>query len=463
MVALFFQLIVVLSFQLIFPHVHLVYAGVPAGQGYLTVDNAGDQPHKSPEQIDNVKSVSPTTGLIASRQSRSLAGRHVEDLPDDESRSPVHPQKPNDSNKNRSEMRKDFSEDETFNPQPSATSDHFGSGNSSESLSPTPHPSSVVSSSTREDIERRARLEMLKRTFLDQLGLVKPPIVTRPKPEVPAVVLNRLMHDAERNNQRPHRLTNSHPSQLVVFADRDEVDCGPDVAEGTCFRFSVPEQTDNSVVFSSHLWVYITHAPGGASVFVGRPQHHYDSRRRVLASRKLYSREGWVELEIPVDKHKWNRHYHYFEISTKPLQAGGNRTVAMETQHRPMLLLAMAKADRSGRVPRSVGQCTTGQTSCCMRDFLVNFTVIGWDSWIVQPLTFDAHYCAGECSVSSRHFLKDHTEIIALLLQHQEAASDMKLCCVANDVSDLSVIYLGNDNAVRQRYIDVVVENCGCL
>ena len=173
--------------------------------------------------------------------------------------------------------------------------------------------------------------------------------------------------------------------------------------------------------------------------------------------------EGWVELEIPVDKHKWNRHRQYFEISTKPLQASSNRTVARDSQHRPMLLLAITKAGRSSRAPRSIGECTTGQTSCCMKDFVVNFTHIGWNSWIIWPPAFDAHYCAGECSVSTRHFLKDHAEIIALLKQYNQAASDMRVCCVANDISSLSVIYLGNGDVVLRRHIDIVVENCGCL
>ncbi|XP_038057313.1 inhibin beta B chain-like [Patiria miniata] len=455
-----------LFLQLMLLSAHGAFGGVLAGRGYLTGDTVVDQPHNSSDQTNNVKSIPPSAGMMSPR--RSLMGYSVGDPVDDEAHGPAPLRKPNDSPKDRTVMRSDFIEDDAIVSRPSSSPDHIQRSNSSNSASTVPlsstpsYPSSSISSQTLEEIERLARLEMLKRTILEQLGLDRPPNVTRPKPDVPAVVLNRLLLDGEQHNH-PRRLTRTHPSQIVVFADEDNADCGPDVSEESCFRFKVPDQTDDSVVFSSHIWVYVTHAPEGASVFVGRPEHHYGNKWRVLASKKLYSQEGWVELQIPVDKHKWNRPHHYFEISTKPLHAGGNSTVARDLHHRPMLLLAKVKNSRSARTGRSVGLCTTGQTSCCMKTFVADFVEIGWDSWILTPLSFNARYCSGECGVSSRHFLKDHAEMIALLMEHDQAEPDMSLCCVANEISGLAVLYFGDSDSVHQRFIDVVVENCGCL
>ena len=232
--------------------------------------------------------------------------------------------------------------------------------------------------------------------------------------------------------------------------------------EDACFKFEVANAVEHSIVFSARLWVYITYAPEGSSVVVNRPQHHYGNRR-VLVSRKLYSQEGWVEIEIPLERHKWNRPQHYFEISTKPLQAGGNRTLSKESGRRPMLMLAMTRNGLSSRTRRSVGQCSTDQTSCCKKDFVADFAEIGWTSWIIRPSTYNVHYCSGSCGVASRHFMTDHSEVIALHIEHDQAESDMALCCVPNDVSGLGVIYYDDDIAIHTATINVVVEDCGCL
>lgn len=35
---------------------------------------------------------------------------------------------------------------------------------------------------------------------------------------------------------------------------------------------------------------------------------------------------------------------------------------------------------------------------CTRRSLHIDFNEIGWSSWIIQPMTFDAHYCAGRCN-----------------------------------------------------------------
>ncbi len=37
--------------------------------------------------------------------------------------------------------------------------------------------------------------------------------------------------------------------------------------------------------------------------------------------------------------------------------------------------------------------------SCKKLDFIVNFTEIGWERWIVYPATYNAYYCSGQCPI----------------------------------------------------------------
>ena len=34
---------------------------------------------------------------------------------------------------------------------------------------------------------------------------------------------------------------------------------------------------------------------------------------------------------------------------------------------------------------------------CTRHSLHIDFNEIGWSSWIIQPMTFDAHYCSGGC------------------------------------------------------------------
>ncbi|XP_033647005.1 inhibin beta B chain-like [Asterias rubens] len=305
--------------------------------------------------------------------------------------------------------------------------------------------------------ERIARLEMFKESFLQKLGLKAPPNVTQPKPNLPSVVLSRLLN-REQNDQP--RLQDTKPRKVVVFAEEGEVVCGVDVDDSSCFKFDVTDALDNSVVSSALIWVYITHAPEGSSVVISRPKHHYGNGR-VLVTRKLYSQEGWVEVEIPLERHKWNRQQHYFVVTTKPTHEIGNRTVSRESSLRPMLMMTLTRKEWSHRTRRSTGLCTANQTSCCVKDFMADFRLIGWSSWIIRPLEFNVRYCTGSCGAATRNYLSDHAEVVSLHIENNAGGTDMAMCCVPKDISGMEVIYLEN-NSVHTTTINVIVETCGC-
>ena len=49
----------------------------------------------------------------------------------------------------------------------------------------------------------------------------------------------------------------------------------------------------------------------------------------------------------------------------------------------------MESQDKAKKMARSV--------RCGRRSLHIDFNEIGWSSWIIQPMNFDAYYCGGFC------------------------------------------------------------------
>ena len=142
----------------------------------------------------------------------------ADDIDDDEplaeSYERVQHSKPNHSPKHSAETTRDNDDDLVL------------SQSDTESLSSmTVNASSK--SSTVEEKERLLRLKMFKETFLHKLGLKSPPNVTQMElPELPSVVLNRLLTDRAQNDQ-PLRMEDMRPRKIVVFAEEGKTQTRP--------------------------------------------------------------------------------------------------------------------------------------------------------------------------------------------------------------------------------------------
>lgn len=97
-----------------------------------------------------------------------------------------------------------------------------------------------------------------------------------------------------------------------------------------------------------------------------------------------------------------------------------------------------------------------GQTSgCCREPFYVNFTEIGWDSWILEPTGYNAYYCKGKCDLSYTRNLHS-----SLTYKFPKIVTQ---CCSPEQLSAISVIYLKEDDVMFKGNLeDMVVEKCSC-
>ncbi|XP_071962125.1 univin-like [Antedon mediterranea] len=101
---------------------------------------------------------------------------------------------------------------------------------------------------------------------------------------------------------------------------------------------------------------------------------------------------------------------------------------------------------------------------CKRNRLLVNFKDVGWDDWIIAPMTYQAYYCAGECPfpMNERLNTTNHAIMQTLVVSLDKSAAP-PVCCTPTNLSPISMLYFDtNDNVVLRQYEDMVVQECGC-
>ncbi|XP_041666597.1 bone morphogenetic protein 10-like [Cheilinus undulatus] len=101
---------------------------------------------------------------------------------------------------------------------------------------------------------------------------------------------------------------------------------------------------------------------------------------------------------------------------------------------------------------------------CKRTPLFVDFKDIGWDRWIIQPLSYEAYECNGVCSppMTDEVSPTNHAIVQTLLsIKSPERAS--RACCVPTKLEPISLLY--HDNGVitfNHKYEGMVVAECGC-
>ncbi|XP_060710103.1 bone morphogenetic protein 10-like [Hemiscyllium ocellatum] len=117
-------------------------------------------------------------------------------------------------------------------------------------------------------------------------------------------------------------------------------------------------------------------------------------------------------------------------------------------------------SDTSSRTRRNA------KADYCKRSPLhVDFSEIGWDSWIIAPKSYEAYECRGFC-----HFpLTDHVTptkhaIIQTLVNRSNPKKAVRACCVPTKLDPISVLYKDDAGVItyKYKYEGMVVAECGC-
>lgn len=102
--------------------------------------------------------------------------------------------------------------------------------------------------------------------------------------------------------------------------------------------------------------------------------------------------------------------------------------------------------------------------ACHREDLIVDFSDLGWDNWIIGPMSYNAYTCKGNCDYPLSHHLNATNHATVQSIVHSISPRRVpKACCVPTKYSPLSLIH--NDKGgevIVKTYKNMVVEACGC-
>uniref|UniRef100_A0A8D0HAH7 TGF-beta family profile domain-containing protein n=1 Tax=Sphenodon punctatus TaxID=8508 RepID=A0A8D0HAH7_SPHPU len=105
-----------------------------------------------------------------------------------------------------------------------------------------------------------------------------------------------------------------------------------------------------------------------------------------------------------------------------------------------------------------------GSKCLCRRvDFHVDFSEIGWGSWIVYPKHYNDFRCEGECPIPlEEEFHPTNNAYMQSLLKYYHPDRVPASCCIPIRMSPLSMLYYDKGQITIGHHEDMIVEECGC-
>ena len=148
------------------------------------------------------------------------------------------------------------------------------------------------------------------------------------------------------------------------------------------------------------------------------------------------------------------------DISCLDCESETHKLISSHGRLRPFLVIDLQKPRTLSRNKRSVDCVGRVATHCCRRRFYVNFTKIGWDTWIIYPKGFEANYCDGQCRAG---FDGNNSYLYTLQRMSQQNLTGLGRCCTPSKMSALSMLYFDHDEYVIKKDIpNMRVDTCDC-
>ena len=110
---------------------------------------------------------------------------------------------------------------------------------------------------------------------------------------------------------------------------------------------------------------------------------------------------------------------------------------------------------------------SSSQTESCRRyQLYVDFEKMGWSGWIIHPTGYNAFHCKGKCFFPMSQRLNPSSHATVQSIMHVLGLGNQPVdlpCCAPDKLYDITLLYFAeNDDAVVQRYKDMVAGSCAC-
>nr|QYF06710.1 inhibin [Holothuria scabra] len=304
-------------------------------------------------------------------------------------------------------------------------------------VSPSPHSTVSPQGGLTED-EIQFRTDLVKMKILEALNLEEPPNVTTPLPDIP-YKFDEMSFQEKREDKRTS----------VVFLIGSKVSEGCEqTPESVCYRIQKEGKSECGIK-SEKLWIFVQNSTVTWNNLLVFENHENGSIERIAKFNGNVT--GWV----PIKLHPWywvgasEEKSRIFTFSYQHSSTGViDQLVRTFEQHSPLIELATESCSSHNRQKRSVTtpRCARSRNpQCCLQEFTVNFTAIGWN-WILVPRTVSANYCQGSCNA---HILSDREENHRYIMYRSYGFyknPNMLPCCVAVEKTSLHVIVFNSRN-----------------
>ncbi|XP_037072989.1 bone morphogenetic protein 2-A-like [Pollicipes pollicipes] len=337
----------------------------------------------------------------------------------------------------------------------------------------------------------RAVVDKLEAAFLSTLGMNRRP---RQRPAVPGYLSEVYARVAPTTSELntldlnlPGQMTGSANTVRSFVHNEDKVDPHKYPANLQRFWFNVSSVPAEEALRAAELrlwWAGAQDSPaaGRRTVQVydivrrtgagGRPVLRLVDTRRVAA--RAPARQ--LSLDVRPAVHRWlarpaANHGLLVRVVTPPgdgervrLRRAAADEEAGWARSRPLLVTYTDDGRPRTRVRRRAGSPKRRSNECERRRLYVDFADVGWDNWIVAPPGYDAYFCHGECSqFPLPAHLNATNHAIVQTLVHLKGSAVPPPCCVATELSAISMLYTDQHNeVVLKNYQDMTVEACGC-
>ncbi|RWS28226.1 univin protein-like protein [Leptotrombidium deliense] len=108
---------------------------------------------------------------------------------------------------------------------------------------------------------------------------------------------------------------------------------------------------------------------------------------------------------------------------------------------------------------------SSSASPCSRHELFVDFSRIGWSSWIISPKGYNAFFCKGDCDfpLGHKHSPTNHASVQSIVHELRLMPNVDKPCCVPSKLLPITLLYFDEqENVILKQYDDMVVDSCGC-
>ncbi|XP_006814731.1 growth/differentiation factor 11-like [Saccoglossus kowalevskii] len=323
-----------------------------------------------------------------------------------------------------------------------------------------------VTRSPESTDETKKRLEYIKALIIKKLGLEHAPVLNVPM-SVPSNLNDLLQSDFQSDYPAEFDEPDdffSETKKVIIFARTR-----PHTTDCCYFKFT-PDVRQNKIS-RAYLWLYVQPGKinqdtvGLLKIYGLLSQTKNEARAKYLLNETKIDtsrHSGWISFNIKRTVRYWvgqpSTNWGIEIVSpnvvdlvvTGPIETGNNKLPYLEIQ------TAQHRHTRSER--SAAPDCPSNEevNYCCRHPLVVNFTELGYSDWILQPKSYDAYYCSGECRLMNPY--NPYLDYSILVSTH-----GIQQCCNPAKMSGIQIIFFTDSYTIKVDTLhDVVVKKCVC-